>query len=220
MRGWGPCEKVRPVLTTYPKGGNVKKLTLLVTMLMLVLGIGVSALAQEVPEETATEDTATEETTTEETATEDTATEETTTEETATEDTATEETATEETTTEEATPASTFTLGADGLSVDRTDGATTTNIPCFAAFREEQEELVTTGVYPTSISEAVRACEDFGIANPYPAPYFYDTDGFLYTYDPIEGIYSAPDPDNGVVYVYDPTSGTFSTYDPATGAYL
>lgn len=134
-------------------------------MLMMVLGISVSALAQEVTEETATE----------------------------------------------------FTLGEDGFSVVGSDGAA---ISCFDAFRDEQEELVVSGSLTTSASDAARACEGFGIANPYPAPYFYDSDGFLYTYDPIEGIYNSPDPDNGVVYVYDPTSGTFSTYDPVNGVYL
>lgn len=188
----------------------MKQWTLLATMLVTVLGLSISALAQEM---TTTDETTPPETTT--------PAETTTPPETTTPaETTTEEPAPTEPAPSEPAPASEFTLGADGLSVDRTDATGVTNIPCFGAFREEQEELVVTGAYPTAASEAVRACEDFGVANPYPAPYFYDTDGFLYSYDPIEGIYSAPDPATGFVYIYSPANGAFYTYDPATGTYV
>ncbi len=66
----------------------------------------------------------------------------------------------------------------------------------------------------------MRACEELGVPNPYPAPYFYDTEGFLYTYDPVADRYTAPDPATGLLYIYDLITDTFYTYEPATGSYV
>ena len=91
---------------------------------------------------------------------------------------------------------------------------------CADIFQREQIELAEVGVYPTSVSEEARACEDSGETNPYPAPYFYDEDGFLYTYDPINDHYiSAYDEATGVYRIYDLPSGAFYDYDPANGTY-
>ena len=87
---------------------------------------------------------------------------------------------------------------------------------CADVFRDEQIELAERGVYPTSVSDQARACEDSGVANPYPAPYFYDDGGLLYTYDPVRDHYvSSYDEAAGVYYVYDLVSGAFYAYEPA-----
>jgi hypothetical protein len=92
--------------------------------------------------------------------------------------------------------------------------------PCADIFLREQIELAEVGVYPTSASEEARACEDSGETNPYPAPYFYDEDGFLYTYNPINDHYiSSFDEAAGGYRVYDLVSGAFYTYDPVSGTY-
>ena len=94
-------------------------------------------------------------------------------------------------------------------------------VDCPAVFRAEQLELADTGVYPTSVSGEARACEDSGAINPYPAPYFYDTDGFLYIYDPINARYTSDyDPVNGVYYIYDLINDAFYTFDPVSGTYV
>jgi hypothetical protein len=91
---------------------------------------------------------------------------------------------------------------------------------CADIFLREQIELAEVGVYPTSASEEARACEDSGETNPYPAPYFYDEDGFLYTYNPINDHYiSSFDNAAGGYRVYDLVSGAFYTYDPVSGTY-
>ena len=96
-----------------------------------------------------------------------------------------------------------------------------TDDSCADIFRDEQMELAEVGVYPTSVSEEARACEDSGVANPYPAPYFYDADGVLYTYDPVSDRYtSSYDEAAGVYYIYDLVSGAFYAYDPASGTYV
>ena len=83
---------------------------------------------------------------------------------------------------------------------------------CADIFRDEQAELAEVGTYPTSVSEEARACEDSGVANPYPPPYFYDDGGLLYTLDPIEDLYtSSYDPVAGVYYVYDLVTRAFYT---------
>ncbi len=57
--------------------------------------------------------------------------------------------------------------------------------------------------------------------NLYPVPYFYDTEGFMYTYDPVADRYTSdPDPATGIYYVYDLVNDRFYTYDPASGTYL
>jgi hypothetical protein len=94
-------------------------------------------------------------------------------------------------------------------------------VDCPAVFRAEQLELADTGVYPTSVSDQARACEDSGAFNPYPAPYFYDTDGFLYIYDPINARYTSDyDAAAGVYYIYDLVSDAFYTFDPVSGTYV
>jgi hypothetical protein len=92
---------------------------------------------------------------------------------------------------------------------------------CQGIYREEQAELAATGVYPTTVSEDARACEDLGYVNLYPVPYFYDTEGFMYTYDPVADRYTSdPDPATGIYYIYDLVNDRFYTYDPASGTYL
>jgi hypothetical protein len=92
--------------------------------------------------------------------------------------------------------------------------------PCADIFLREQIELAEVGVYPTSASEEARACEDSGETNPYPAPYFYDEDGFLYTYNPINDHYISSFDEAASGYrVYDLVSGAFYTYDPVSGTY-
>lgn len=96
-----------------------------------------------------------------------------------------------------------------------------TQLSCEDIFRAEQIELAQTGVYPTSVSDQARACEESGAFNPHPAPYFYDTEGFLYTYDPINARYTSEyDPVAGVYYIYDLVSHAFYTYDPASGTFV
>jgi hypothetical protein len=92
---------------------------------------------------------------------------------------------------------------------------------CETRFRDEQAELAATGVYPTPVSDDARACEELGFVNLYPVPYFYDTDGFMYTYDPVADRYTSdPDPATGIYYIYDLVTDRFYTYDPASGTYL
>ena len=92
---------------------------------------------------------------------------------------------------------------------------------CDTRFRDEQAELAATGVYPTPVSDDARACEELGFVNLYPVPYFYDTEGFMYTYDPVADRYTSdPDPTTGVYYIYDLVTDRFYTYDPASGTYL
>lgn len=110
-----------------------------------------------------------------------------------------------------------YTLSADGQSLI-IDG--TVEVPCADIFRDEQAELAAIGEYPTVASDEARACEDFGLANPFPAPYFYDTEGFLYTFDPVADRYTAPDPATGLLYIYDLVTDTFYTYNPASGTYV
>ena len=92
---------------------------------------------------------------------------------------------------------------------------------CETRFRDEQAELAATGVYPTPVSDDARACEELGYVNLYPVPYFYDTEGFMYTYDPVADRYTSdPDPATGIYYIYDLVNNRFYTYDPASGTYL
>jgi hypothetical protein len=80
--------------------------------------------------------------------------------------------------------------------------------------------LAQTGVYPTSVSDEARACEDSGEVNTYPAPYFYDSDGFLYVLDPVADRYTSHDPATGLLNIYDLVTRSFYTYDPASGTYV
>ena len=92
---------------------------------------------------------------------------------------------------------------------------------CEGIFRDEQVELAQLGVYPTSVSEQARACEGLGFVSLYPVPYFYDTEGFMYTYDPVSDRYNSDlDPATGVYHIYDLVTDRFYTYDPGSGTYL
>ena len=93
---------------------------------------------------------------------------------------------------------------------------------CETRFRDEQAELAANGgVYPTAVSDDARACEELGFVNLYPVPYFYDSEGFLYTFDPVADRYASnPDPAIGVYHIYDLVTDRFYTYDPASGTYL
>jgi outer membrane biosynthesis protein TonB len=93
-------------------------------------------------------------------------------------------------------------------------------LSCADIYRAEQAELAAGSGYPTSVSDEARACDDSGEANPYPAPYFYDDEGFLYVYDPVADRYTALDPATGLLRFYDIVTDSYSTYDPATGEYL
>jgi hypothetical protein len=142
---------------------KIRKLTLLVTVLAMVLGIGGSALAQ-VAEEPVVEEPVVEEPVVEEPVAE---------------------------------------------------------ISCEDVFQAEQIELAEASVYPTSVSDQARECEDLGYGNPYPIPYFYDTEGFRYVLDPINDRYTSDlDTTTGLYYVYDLVTDLFYTYDPASGTYL
>jgi hypothetical protein len=172
---------------------KIKKLTLLVATLAMVLGIGSFGVAQ-VPEEPIAQNPVAEEPLVEEPVAEGPAAREPAAEGPVVEEAAAREPAAEELVAEDS---------------------------CADVFRREQTELAETGVYPTSVSEEARACEDSGAVNPYPAPYFYDTNGLLYTYDPVDDRYtSSYDEAAGVYHIYDLVSGTFSTYDPARGTYV
>ncbi len=94
-------------------------------------------------------------------------------------------------------------------------------VSCETRFRDEQAELAATGVYPTPVTDDARACEELGFVNPYPVPYFYDAEGFVYTYDPVADRYTSnPDPTTGVYYIYDLVNDRFYSYDPVSGTYL
>jgi hypothetical protein len=195
---------------------KTNKLTLLAATLAMVLIVGSSALAQVAEDTTSTPSQETTEQTTTPTTTQQ-APEETTTP------------TTTQGTTEETTPPPsqaapqqpaappTYTLSADGQSLV-IDG--TVEVPCADVFRDEQAELAALGEYPTVASDEARACEELGVANPFPAAYFYDTEGFLYTYDPVADRYTAPDPATGLLYIYDLVTNAFYTYDPTTGTYV
>ncbi len=111
----------------------------------------------------------------------------------------------------------TYALSEDGQSLIING---TVEVPCADIFRDEQAELGAVGVYPTAASDEARACEDLGVANPYPAPYFYDTEGFLYVFDPVGDRYTSYDEATGLLYIYDLISDSFYTYDPASGTYV
>ena len=163
---------------------KIKKLTLIVAMLAMVLGIGGYALAQVVEEPVAQEPAA---------------------EQPAAQEPATQEAAAQEPVAQEPV-----------VQEPVLDAAS-----CETRFRDEQAELAATGVYPTPVSDDARACEELGYVNLYPVPYFYDTEGFMYTYDPVADRYTSnPDPATGIYYIYDLVNDRFYTYDPASGTYL
>lgn len=113
-------------------------------------------------------------------------------------------------------PAPTFALGADGDTLTQ-DGELAGS--CAAIFRQEQAEL-SLQPYPTYVSDAARACENLGAVNPFPFPYFYDTEGFFYTYDPVsDAYYTEFDEASGLIYLYDLVTDAFYSYDPGTGVY-
>jgi hypothetical protein len=163
---------------------KIKKLTLMVAMLAMVLGIGSYALAQVAEEPVAQEPAA-----------EQPATQEPVAQEAAVQEPVAQEPVAPEPVLDEAS--------------------------CERRFRDEQAELAATGVYPTPVSDDARACEDLGFVNLYPIPYFYDTEGFMYTYDPVADRYTSnPDPATGVYHIYDLVTDRFYTYDPANRTYL
>ena len=177
---------------------KINKPTLLVAMLAMVLVVGSSALAQ-VAEETQQSPTQAREDTTP-----------------ATTQASQETTPPPTQAPEEPAAPPTYALSEDGQSLIING---TVEVPCADIFRDEQAELGAVGVYPTAASDEARACEDLGVANPYPAPYFYDTEGFLYVFDPVDDRYTSYDEATGLLYIYDLLSGSFYTYDPASGTY-
>lgn len=161
---------------------KIRKLTLMVAMLAMVLGISGYALAQVAEEPVAQEEPPAEESVASEPAP-------------AAQEPVAQEPAAQEPVLDEAS--------------------------CEGIFRAEQAELAVTGVYPTPVSDDARACEELGFVNLYPVPYFYDTEGFMYTYDPVADRYTSdPDPATGIYYIYDLVTDRFYTYDPASGTYL
>jgi hypothetical protein len=157
---------------------KIKKLTLMVAMLAMVLGIGGYALAQVAEEPVAQEPAA----------------EQPVTQQPVAQEPAAQEPAAQEPVLDEAS--------------------------CETRFRDEQAELAATGVYPTAVSDDARACEELGFVNLYPVPYFYDSEGFMYTYDPVADNYTSdPAPATGIYYIYDLVTDRFYTYDPASGTY-
>ena len=157
---------------------KIKKLTLMVAMLAMVLGIGGYALAQVAEEPVAQEPAA----------------EQPVTQQPVAQEPAAQEPAAQEPVLDEAS--------------------------CETRFRDEQAELAATGVYPTAVSDDARACEELGFVNLYPVPYFYDSEGFMYTYEPVADNYTSdPAPATGIYYIYDLVTDRFYTYDPASGTY-
>jgi hypothetical protein len=173
---------------------KIKKLTLMVAMLTMILGIGGYALAQVAEEPVA-----------QETAAQQSAGQEPVAQEPVAQEPVAQEPAVQEPVAQEpVVPEPVL----DAVS-------------CETRFRDEQAELAATGVYPTPVSDDARACEDLGYVNLYPVPYFYDTDGFMYTYDPVADRYTSnPDPTTGIYYIYDLVTDRFYTYDPVSGRYL
>jgi hypothetical protein len=191
MTSLGYCENLWICVHRLEKERNmkIKKLTLMVAMLAMVLGIGGYALAQVAEEPVAQEPAAEQPTAQEPLAQEPVA------QEAAVQEPVAQEPVAPKPVLDEAT--------------------------CEGIFREEQAELAATSVYPTSVSEDARACEDLGFVNLYPVPYFYDTEGFMYTYDPVADRYTSdPDPATDIYYIYDLVKDRFYTYDPASGTYL
>ena len=178
---------------------QVKKFALLVAMVAMVLGIGGYALAQVVQEppaqEPAAEQPVAQEPPAQGTATQEVATQEPAAEQPVAQEPAAQEPAPQEPVLDEAS--------------------------CEGIFREEQAELAANGgVYPTPVSEDARSCEELGFVNLYPVPYFYDSEGFMYTYDPVADNYTSdPAPATGIYYIYDLVTDRFYTYDPASGTY-
>lgn len=178
---------------------KIRKLTLMVAMLAMILAIGGYALAQVAQEPVTQEPVA----------------QEPVAQESAAEQPAAQETAAQEPVAQE--PAVQAPVAQEPVVPEPVlDEAS-----CETRFRDEQAELAATGVYPTPVSDDARACEELGFVNLYPVPYFYDTDGFMYTYDPVADRYTSdPDPATGVYHIYDLVNDRFYTYDPASGTYL
>jgi hypothetical protein len=178
---------------------KIKKLTLMVAMLTMILGIGGYALAQ-VAEEPIAEEPAAQESAGQEPVGQEPGAQEPGAQEPVAQEPAVQEPVAQEPVVPEPV--------LDAVS-------------CETRFRDEQAELAATGVYPTPVSDDARACEDLGYMNLYPVPYFYDTDGFMYTYDPVADRYTSnPDPATGIYYIYDLVTDRFYTYDPGSGRYL
>src|SRR5215210_2466968 len=104
---------------------KIKKLTLIVAMLAMVLGIGSYALAQ-VAEEPAAQEPATEQPVAQE-------------------------------------PVASEPVAPEPVASE----PVLDQVSCEGVFRAEQTELAEVGVYPTSVSERARACEDAGFVNLY-----------------------------------------------------
>ena len=189
---------------------QVKKFALLVAMVAMVLGIGGYALAQVVQEppaqEPAAEQPVAQEPPAQGPATQEVATQEPAAQEPPAQGPAAEQPVAQEPAAQEPAP----------------QEPVLDEASCEGIFREEQAELAANGgVYPTPVSEDARSCEELGFVNLYPVPYFYDSEGFLYTYDPVADRYASnPDPATGVYHIYDLVTDRFYTYDPANGAYL
>jgi hypothetical protein len=195
---------------------KVKKVTLLVAMVAMVLGIGSYALAQ-VAQEPPAQEPAAEQLLAQEPAAQGPAIQEA-----ATQEPATQELVAQEEPPAQELPAEQSAAQEPAAQEPAAQAPVLDEASCESTFREEQAELAANGaVYPTSVSEDARACEELGFVNLYPVPYFYDTDGIIYTYDPIADRYtSEADPATGVYHIYDLVTERFYTYDPATGAYL
>jgi hypothetical protein len=178
---------------------KIKKLTLMVAMLAMVLGIGGYALAQ-IAEEPVAQEPAAEQPVGQEPVAQEPVAQEPVAQRPAVQEPVAQEPVAQEPVAQEPV--------LDAVS-------------CETRFRDEQAELAATGVYPTPVSEDARACEELGFVNLYPVPYFYDSDGFLYTFDPVADRYASnPDPATGVYHIYDLVADRFYTYDPASGTYL
>jgi hypothetical protein len=183
---------------------KVNKLTLMVATPVMLLGIGGYALAQ-VAEEPVIQEPAVEQPAAQEPVAQEAAAQEPVAQEAAAQEPAVEQPAAQEPVAQEPV-----------VQEPVLDAAS-----CDNRFRDEQAELAATGVYPTPVSDDARACEELGFVNLYPVPYFYDTEGFMYTYDPVADRYTSdPDPTTGVYYIYDLVTDRFYTYDPASGTYL
>ena len=92
---------------------------------------------------------------------------------------------------------------------------------CSDIFAIEQQDLAVYD-YPTPLSNDARACEFLGVVNPYPAP-FFQRDGIVFTYYPLDVHYYGYAPSDGVnpdfYSILDPISGAYYIYNWESNLY-
>jgi hypothetical protein len=203
---------------------KINKLTLMVATLVMLLGIGGYALAQ-VVEEPVTQEPAAEQPAAQEPVAQEPVAQEPVAQEPVAQEPVAQEAAAQEPVAQEA--AAQEPVAQEAAAQEPVAQEPVVQEPvldaasCDTRFRDEQAELAATGIYPTPVSDDARACEELGFVNLYPVPYFYDTEGFMYTYDPVADRYTSdPDPATGIYHIYDLFTERFYTYDPINRTYL